>query len=193
MEIATEERHSEGDVSSLRGPLGPEYVADLLLSHRCFKRGQFRLASGQMSSFYLDLRMLVGHPDAFRLVCSLLARELERLQCRAIAGVPLGGLSWAAGAALLGGWPLAYVRPKLKEYGAQRRVEGDVEKSLPLWLVDDVATTGTSLSDAARALREEGFRPVGGLVIVDRDEGCRENLAREGLELRALADIKHLL
>lgn len=168
-------------------------VAQIILERGCFKRGQFTLASGQTSSFYLDLRLLVGHPDAFRAISASLMAELERAGCRAIAGVPLGGLSWAAGAALLGGWPLVYVRPVAKDHGAGRRVEGDVDPHLPLWLVDDVATTGTSLLDGARALREEGFNPTGCLVIVDRDEGCRERLAAEELTLRALVSIRDLL
>ncbi len=167
-----------------------ERLARLLESRGAVLRGTFRLSSGGVSSVYVDARMLLGDPAAFREALGLLDSVAPR--GLPVVGVATGGIPWAVGLAILRGVPAGYVRPEAKGHGAGRRVEGSPPKGKVV-LVDDVATTGRSLAAAVEALREEGYEPVAAVVLVDRGEGARERLERLGVELRSVATLDEIL
>ncbi len=173
-------------------------LADLLASAlfrvNSILTGEFRLTSGTISHIYIDMRRAAGVPWTFRLVSSLLAAEVEG-QARAgavIAGVAIGGIPWASALSLLLGAPMAYVRSK-KEYGTKRAVEGAEVKGRSVVVIDDVATTGSSLVSAVRALRAEAATVEEALVIVDREQGAAKALSEEGVRLRSLVTLRDLL
>ncbi len=105
----------------------------------------------------------------------------------------MGGLPLATGVALRLGRPLIYVRKDRKDHGTMKQLEGDYNQGQRVLLIDDVATTGGSLIEAARILRSSGLEVAEALVVVDREEGAREALRSEGIELYSLTTLKRIL
>ncbi len=158
--------------------------------------GSFKLSSGTVSPVYLDARSLLQSPRAYRLVAAGLTELMYRMEDKyggfdAIVGVATGGVPWATMLAYVSGKPLGYARPRRKQHGLGRTVEG--ARTGRVLLVDDVATTGGSLAAAAEAVREHGGRPVAAAVIVDREQGARELLAEHGVKLHSLTTLRSLL
>lgn len=158
--------------------------------------GEFRLTSGAVSPVYVDMRSLLSDPRgrlaAVAGLSALLVQVEEELgPVDAVVGVATGGVPWASMLAAASGKPLGYVRPRAKEHGTGRRVEGAASGRVVV--VDDVATTGGSVASAAEALRGEGAEPVAALVLVDREQGAAERLRALGLRLYRVATLRGLL
>ncbi|MEW5921512.1 MAG: orotate phosphoribosyltransferase [Bacillota bacterium] len=163
---------------------------------RAYQRRRVRLASGRESDFYVDCKEIMLTPEglykAARYVLALM--QDEKLAAGAVGGpvmgaVPLASAVSALSYQLAGPRPLAsfFVRPEAKEHGTGRLVEGPLLRSgMPVLVLDDVLTTGGSVLRAVRAVQDLGCRVERVLVIVDRQEGGRENLEKEGLSLSAI-------
>jgi len=171
-------------------------LARLVVDAGAVRLGEFKLSSGARSSIYIDLRVMPMHPREFRGALSLLAglaREAMRESgADVIAGVATGGIVWAIGLGLALEAPATYVRLEAKGHGTSRRVEADVEGRSVL-VVDDVATTGSSIAGAVEALREAGARVGAALVVVDRLQGARGRLESMGVRLYAGTTLREVL
>jgi orotate phosphoribosyltransferase len=154
--------------------------------------GEFKLTSGATSPVYVDLRVLPSHPEMFRLVAARLACKASEIDHDYIVGVATGGVPLASVAAYILGKPFGYVRPSRKGHGTGRTVEGKPEGRRVL-IIDDVATTGSSLEAAAKAVEEAGGSPVAALVVVDRFQGARERLKKLGIGLYSLSSLPEIL
>jgi orotate phosphoribosyltransferase len=167
-----------------------------LLNKEALKRGEFILSSGKKSNYYLDGRVITLTPEGAYLVASIILELFRGKGIDAIGGPTLGAdpIVGAIGA-------LSYiktipvktfiVRKAAKEHGTQRQVEGPaLPKGSKVILVDDVATTGKALIEAKQALDKIGITADKAVVIVDRCEGAKENLAKEGLSLESIFTIK---
>jgi orotate phosphoribosyltransferase len=161
-------------------------LKDLLLS-RSVRRGDFVLASGRRSSFYIDARLTTMSGDGLALIGGL---GLDRLAVRGWTPRAVGGLT-------LGADPIAYalaltarrrgqlldaftVRKQPKDHGTGKRIEGCFVAGYPVVVVEDVLTTGSSAREAINAVEREGGHVLGVLAVVDRQEGGREAIERAG-------------
>jgi len=117
----------------------------------------------------------------------------ERVGDHTLAGVALGAVPLAATTSVTAGNSYVIVRKEAKEYGTGNRIEGSFEEGEELVVVEDIATTGQSAIDAVEALREAGAVVDRVLVVVDREEGARENLADHDIELESLVTASELL
>jgi orotate phosphoribosyltransferase len=159
-----------------------------------FERKRVVLASGKESDFFIDCKQVVLGAEGHALVGQLMLEALGRLPpCVAVAGVELGGCPLASAVALTSFWrgtPLdaVYVRKGAKDHGSRRAIEGDarLKAGSPIALLEDVVTTGGSTLDAAGKLRAAGHLVVGVVALVDRLEGGREEIEKQGLPLVAL-------
>ncbi len=172
--------------------------------------GDFELAGGAKSPFYIDLRLVPGYPAQFRRVVKGLQKAvmagggdgykggreaaaedgLDRFD--AWASVPTGGLVIAAALAVETLKPLVYARSSPKSHGTGKIVEGVITDGMKAVMVDDVATTGGSVTGGIRSLRDAGVGVDDAYVVVDRQEGAREALQREGVVLHSLVDITRI-
>lgn len=169
--------------------------ADLerLLLERSVQRGDFVLASGQRSSYYIDCRKSTMSAEGLVLIGRL---GLEAIRDRGWQAVSVGGLT-------MGADPVAYavaaaswhdrpvldafsVRKAVKEHGTKRRIEGNFQSGQPVIVVEDVITSGGSALQAIAAVEEEGGRVAGVLAVVDREQGGRDAIAARGFEVVAL-------
>ena len=167
-----------------------------LLNKEALKRGDFLLSSGKRSNYYLDGRVITLTPEGAYLVASILLELVRDREIEALGGPTLGADPIVGAVAALShieGIPLKtfIVRKAAKEHGAGRQIEGpELRKGSQVILVDDVATTGKALIEAKRSLDKAGVTARTAFVIVDRCEGAKENLAKEGLELESIFTIK---
>jgi len=168
-------------------------LADIILSREALLLGEFTLSSGLKSNYYLDLRRLLGDWRSYRRVLELLAEKASRELggFDVVVGVATAGIPWASGLALMLGKGLAYVRSEVKQHGTSRVVEGAPRPGSKCVIVDDVATTGSSLENAVRSLAGV-CDVVGALVIVDRLQGARERLEGLGVRLVSLLTVEEL-
>ena len=170
--------------------------ATFLYQNGAIKFGDFKLSSGKDSPYYVDLRLVPSFPHQFRMMIKTLQNSIsekigfENFDC--IASVPTSGLVIASALAIEIGKPLIYIRQKPKEYGTENVIEGKIAKGTSVLLVDDVATTGLSLINAIKPLKNAGMVITDAFTIINRFEGAREALATENVRLYEITDIMTL-
>ena len=178
--------NSSSDYYYLRNAL-----KDLLLT-RSVRRGDFVLSSGRRSSFYIDARLTTMSGDGLAVVGGL---GLDRLAARGWTPRAVGGLT-------LGADPIAYalaltarrrgqlldaftVRKQPKTHGTGQRIEGCFVSGYSVVIVEDVLTTGQSAREAISAVKSAGGHVLGVMAVLDRQEGGRETIEREGFLVEA--------
>ena len=173
-----------------------EEACKLLARIGAVKFGVFKLTSGKTSPYYIDLRLVPSFPDAFKFIrdiyVNMLKEELGLDAFDRIAGVPTSGIPFAAVVAFSLEKPFLYVRKEVKKHGRERRVEGVLRPGDRVVLLDDLITTGKTLSDAARAIRLEGGVVEHAFVLIDREEGGREALSEAGVKLHAFMTVREM-
>jgi orotate phosphoribosyltransferase len=157
------------------------------------KFGNFKLSSGKESAYYIDLRLVPSFPHQFRkMVKSLqnvISEKIGLDNFDYLASVPTSGLVIASALATETVKPLIYIRQKPKDYGTGSLIEGKIPEGSKVVLVDDVGTTGHSLLNAIRALKDAKIIVDSAFVIINRLEGARENLEKEKVKLYEITDI----
>lgn len=171
-------------------------IALFLLKSNSLKFGLYTLASGKQSPYYIDLRMLQSFPRYFRLTINalrdLISREIGS-DFDSLGSIPTSGLIFASALGYEMLKPLIYVRKESKMYGGRKMVEGYLRPGEKVLLVDDVATTGTSLSNTINVIRENGAIVKDAVAIISRLEGAEEKLQKMGVRLIAIATINDLI
>jgi orotate phosphoribosyltransferase len=163
-----------------------------LLEKEALKKGKFILSSGKVSNYYLDGRVITLTPEGAYLTASIILELIKDKNIDAIGGPTLGADPIVGAVAALShinnvAVKTFIVRKQVKDHGTQRQVEGpDLKPGSRVILVDDVATTGKALIEAKEAMDKMGIRVEMALVIVDREEGARENLSKVGLKLESI-------
>ncbi|CAD6525951.1 Orotate phosphoribosyltransferase [metagenome] len=167
--------------------------ATFLYQKGVIKFGDFTLASGKKSSYYVDLRLVPSYPHQFRSMIKHLQNSvidntgLDRFD--SLVSVPTGGLIIASALAIETVKPLIYVRSKPKDYGTSKSVEGQITKGMKVVMIDDVATTGGSVVNAIKSLRESDIVIEDVYVIVNRMEGAEETLKELGVKMHSIVNI----
>ncbi|MEN8145231.1 MAG: orotate phosphoribosyltransferase [Gemmatimonadota bacterium] len=170
-----------------------------LFAQRSFREGDFVLASGKRSRFYVDCRTTTMHAEGQALIgaVGLDAVLASGLSPDAVGGLTMGAdpISYAiAGESWRRGRPVnAFsVRKQAKEHGRGRRIEGCFEPGQSVVVIEDVITSGGSALEACAALREAGAEIMAVLAAIDRQEGGRERIEAEGLTVHSLYTIEDL-
>lgn len=170
-----------------------------LIREKSYREGDFTLASGKKSRFYIDMKATtLSAEGAFligRLCVDLIQKKFPGAEITGVGGLTLGAdpIATAVSLAAFGqgiDWPAYIVRKEAKEHGTGRFVEGreNLKSGGKVIVLEDVVTTGGSSIKAIERLRAEGYDPVAVLTVVDREEGGEAALKATGLAfLRILA------
>jgi orotate phosphoribosyltransferase len=171
-----------------------------LLVERSIRRGDFVLASGARSTYYVDCRTTTTSAEGQFLVGQL-GWELLRasgLEPDSIGGLTMGAdpvayaiahTSWIAGSPI----DAFSVRKQPKEHGTGRRIEGNFEAGSRVVVIEDVITSGGSALQACAAIEAEGGEVTGVLAIIDRESGGREAIEAKGYRVITLFRVSELL
>jgi orotate phosphoribosyltransferase len=153
--------------------------------------GEFRLRSGATSSEYFDKYLFESDPRLLREIAEELVGLLPA-GVELLAGLELGGVPLAVVASQVSGLPTVFVRKTAKSYGTCRLAEGGEVAGARIAVIEDVVTSGGQVIESCRELRDRGAEIAAVLCVIDRQAGGRENLADEGLDLRALFTMSQL-
>ena len=167
-----------------------ESLSGLLRAADAVRYGEFELAHGGTSDYYVDKYVFETDPTCLSAIADAFA---DRLGGERLAGVALGAVPLAAATSVAAERPYLIVRKATKSHGTGNRIEGSVTTGERVVVVEDITTTGQSALDAVTALREAGATVERVLVVVDREEGARDLLADHGVDLEALVTAADLL
>ena len=154
-------------------------------------RGEFTLRSGRKSNYYLDKYRFETQPDVLAELGRLLADRVTAHTTR-IAGAELGAVPLAAAAGMAAGKPFVFIRNQKKDYGTAKQIEGVLERGDMVMIVEDVLTTGGQVLEAVKTIQDAGGKVERIVAVIDRLEGARQNIEKEGLVFESLFTSKDL-
>lgn len=188
-------------------PLNPSHITKQLAKAFCTLQAfqwntaeGFRLASGVVSPFYVDCRLVLAHPHSRHLVALSAFHRLQNVDIQSLGGLEIGAIPLATAISDFAyqaipsrTWRTFVVRKQPKDHGLGKLIEGAWEPGDHALIVDDVLTSGGSLLRAVRAARDADLVVTHALVIVDRQEQQgRENVAEEGVTVISLLNLEDL-
>ena len=183
-------------------PSARERLLRILIETQSFKSSptpSFPLASGALSSFYIDCKIGLSYPEVRQVVGDLMLDRIESPSVDAVGGLLIGAYPIAIAVS-----DAAYrrtgqvlrvfvVRKEAKEHGLKKVIEGDVVTGHSVVVVDDVITSGKSTVEAIRRSRAAGLTVTQAIAIVDREEqDGRNNIQAEGIRFDALCTLRDL-
>ncbi len=164
-------------------------ILELLIRYKAVEFGDFTLASGAKSRYYIDVKTAIMQPELLSEIAAEVAMKYD-FDC--IAGVAVGGVPLAVAVSLAAKKPCAIIRAAAKDHGKSQMVIGSVEGKHVL-LIEDVTTSGGSSKYGVEELKKAGALIDSVVSVVDREGGAAELLATEGVTLHPLVRASELL
>jgi len=157
--------------------------------------GDFTLASGRKSEYYIDIKKASTDPQVLAEIAEEMAGYMaaKGMVVDRIAGVVLGSVPLAVALSLRTGTPYVMVRKEKKDHGTGKLIEGTMMQNDRILVVEDVVTSAGSSAEAISILRGAGAKVTTVLSVIDRQEGGKERLAEMGVELMALLTAEDVL
>ena len=150
-----------------------------------YLEGDFVLRSGKRSKYYLDKYLFETCPDILKALGEEFAKYITD-DVTLIAGAELGGVALAAATAMESGKPWIIVRNSKKGYGTSKMVEGLLKEGDVVLLVEDIATTGGQVIEAAKIITEAGAKVEKIVCVIDRKQGAEENITEAGFAFESI-------
>jgi len=155
------------------------------IKETAYLEGDFTLRSGKKSKYYLDKYLFETCPD----ILKALGEEFTGYMTddvTLIAGAELGGVALAAATAMATGRNWVIIRNSKKGYGTGKMVEGVLKAGDVVLLVEDIATTGGQVLEAAKIIAEAGATVKSIVCVIDRRQGAEENITKAGHKFEAI-------
>ncbi|MBN2109871.1 MAG: orotate phosphoribosyltransferase [Methanosarcinaceae archaeon] len=168
-------------------------LIDALKECGAVRFGDFTLASGKKSSYYVDIKKASTDPQTLKKIAREASTVIRGMYADSVGGVVLGSVPLATAVSIESGLPLVLVRKSDKSYGTGGRFVGDVREGSRIVLLEDVTTSGGSVKDAIEAIHTVGATVEAVVTVVDRESGASENLASVGVRLVPLVRASELL
>ena len=150
-----------------------------------YLEGDFILRSGKRSKYYLDKYLFETCPDILKALGEDFAKYVGD-DVTLIAGAELGGVALAAATAMETGKNWVIIRNSKKGYGTGKLIEGVLKQGDIVLLVEDIATTGGQVLEAAKVITEAGAKVKKIVAVIDRKQGASENITSAGYKFESL-------
>jgi len=164
-------------------------LQELLVRYKAIEFGDFTLASGAKSTYYIDVKSAVTRPD---LLAAVAEKVVQSYDFDVIAGVAVGGVPLAVAVSLASKKPYAIVRSSGKDHGKKDLIIGSV-RDKDVLLIEDVTTSGGSALYGIGTLRSAGARADRVVTVVDREQGAGKYLEEHGVSIFPLVRVSELL
>jgi orotate phosphoribosyltransferase len=179
-------------------PIVTDKVAGALYRSGCLKFGTFRIKSGALSPYYIDLACLLSSPKELCSIAEIAADTIGKIMVSdridKLASIELKGALILPSIACKVNLPCVVVRKEEKAYGVTGRIAGaEVAQGENVLFFDDVVSEGLSKLEGIKPLEELGAHVKHLIVVVDREQGGRENLEKLGYKVHALAKISEIV
>ena len=173
-------------------------VANALYESGCIKFGTFKIKSGAISPYYIDLARLLAAPKQLCVIAEVAAESIKGIMVAdridKLASIELKGALIVPSIACKVDLPCVIVRKEDKAYGVTGRIAGaDVAQGDNILFFDDVVSEGLSKIEGIKPLLQLGAQVKHLMVVVDREQGGKENLEKAGYEVNALAKISEVV
>jgi len=173
-------------------------VANALYNSGCLKFGSFKIKSGALSPYYIDLACLLSSPEDLCAIVDAVAGEIREIMAsenvHKLASIELKGALILPSIACRVNLPCVVVRKEEKAYGATGRIAGaNVEKGEHIIFFDDVISEGLSKLEGIKPLEELGAYVKHIVVVVDREQGGKQHLEQLGYVIHTLANISRVV
>jgi len=160
---------------------------------RAIDFGKFKLKSGAISPYYMDMRLLVSFPHLLQLVADVIWERLRLLSFDLIVGVPYAALPIATAISLKHNRPIIFVRKERKDHGKGKIIEGVFHIGQHVVIIDDVISDGESKLETVKPLQEENLVVNDIIVLVDRGQGGIERIKQLGYRPHAITTMDEIL
>lgn len=167
-------------------------LVDELYKIGCFKFGSFKLKSGMVTPFYIDLRLIISYPDLLQKIADALWEKIQMLSFQRICGVPYNALPIATAISIRHHIPMLLKRKETKDYGTKKLIEGLFQEGENCAVIEDVIVSGKSILETIDSLEENGLRVSHVFVIVDRQQGGKQILEKHGLIVTPLLTVSEI-
>ncbi len=158
----------------------------------------FKLSSGKLSTYYLDLRTVTLDPEGGYIIGNVVFDIIKDKNPDAVGGLTLGADPIAYATSLISylkDQPVKpfVVRKEPKKHGTGKQIEGNIKEGDKVFIVEDVVTTAGSCLKAAKVAKEHGLQVLGIVALVDREEGGAQNIKDQGFEFYPVFKVSELL
>lgn len=168
-------------------------VAKALTDANVVKFGEFALASGITSPIYVDLRILPSYPESMDFISGEMLKIVKKLKPDVVAGAETAGIPLSTAISLKSKIPMIYVRKRPKSYGRKEQIEGVLGHGAKVVLIDDMATNAFSKLKFVEGIKNSGGVVEDVVIVLDREQGGVEVLAKDGIKLHSLITLRELL
>lgn len=168
-------------------------VALSLYEIGAIKFGGFRLKSGVLSPYYIDLRLIVSYPKLLQQIADLMWEKIKDLPFDLVCGVPYTALPIATAISLHHDIPMLMRRKEAKDYGTKKIIEGVFQPGQNCLVIEDLVTSGASIFETIQPLEQEGLKVTDTLVFLDREQGGGKIIEKKGYRFHSVIKIRELL
>lgn len=164
-----------------------------LLKYKCLEFGAFKLKSGFISPYYVDIRKLVSYPKLMKKVASAYWSILQKLKFKRLVGVPYAALPITAVLSVKYNIPWIYTRKEQQGYGITKLIQGEYKKRERVVVIDDIITTGASKLKVINPLKDAGLKVKDIVLLIDRENGGKEIIEKRGYKVHTVYKMTEIL